>query len=170
MRARIRQASIYALVSALALTACQTNPAITPSSPTATAGEESPSLFEQAVSGFDKCQLGDLFIDEYSQSTSNAYLLANADRQCETTETLVTYCIDERFHGLPVSRLSVPRTTWPIFAMYFPVPVEEARRRLESELGRSFHPSEGSRQGSLPELIEDQTDASRSILICTKPQ
>lgn len=167
MRTIIFRSSVAAIV--IGLSACHSGSSST-SNLTATAKERLPSLFEQATDGFERCQLGDLYIDEYSQSTSNAYLLANADRQCEVTETLVTYCIDEQFHGLHVSRLTVPRTTWPIFAMYFSAPVEEARNTLESALGRSFHPSEGSRRGILPELIEDPTDTSRSILICTKPQ
>ena len=171
MRIRLQQFAVVVLMLlvTLTLTACQVRRDGTPST-TALANENSPSLFEQSVNGFDRCQLGDLFIDEYSQSTSNIYLLANADRQCEITETLVTYCIDEQFHGLRVSQLSVPRSTWPIFAMYFSVPLNEARRTLEAELGSSFPPSKGSRQGIVPELIQDPNDASRSVLICTKPQ
>jgi len=54
--------------------------------------------------------------------------------------------------------------------MYFSVPLNEARRTLEAELGSSFPPSKDSRQGIVPELIQDPNDASRSVLICTKPQ
>lgn len=126
-------------------------------------------LFEQATRGFPTCDMGDLFFDEYTQTTSNRYLQAIEGRRCDTSETFVTYCIDEQFQGLPVTRLAVPRTTLPVFALYFDVELEEARSALVARLGKDFRGSPRSRHGAEPELVADPADASASVLVCTKP-
>lgn len=126
------------------------------------------SIFENATRGFTSCQLGSLFIDEHARATPSPYLQAIEDRRCDVTDTLVTYCIQERFHGLPVTRLAVPRTTLPVFALYFDVPLEAARSTLMARLGKDFRPSHASLLGAEPELIRDPADALGSILICTK--
>ena len=128
-----------------------------------------PSLFEQATQGFTTCDLGDLFVDEYTNTTSNPYLLTIEDRRCDVSETLVTYCIDEQFHGLDVTRLAVPSTTLPVFALYFDADLEEGRSTLMARLGKDFRESTNSRLGVEPELVQDPADDSASILICTKP-
>lgn len=128
-----------------------------------------PSLFEQATQGFTTCDLDDLFIDEYTQTTSNPYLRTIEDRHCDVSETLVTYCIDEQFHGLEVTRLAVPRTSLPVFALYFDADLEEGRSMLMARFGKDFRESMNSRLGVEPELARDPADASASVLICTKP-
>lgn len=132
--------------------------------------KEGASLFLEVASRFEKCEMGDLYIDEFSRSTSNDYLLANESRQCGVTEDVVTYCVDEQFYGLSVSRISVPRTTWPVFALHFSESLNVARRKLQSEFGHSFHLSESSRAGVRPELSRDPSDHSGSVLVCTKPE
>ncbi|QCO67894.1 hypothetical protein E5843_09195 [Luteimonas yindakuii] len=112
--------------------------------------------------------MGSLFIDEYTQVTPNPYLQAIEDRRCDTSDTLVTYCIQERFHGLPVAGLAIPRTTLPVFALYFDVPLEAARSTLMARLGKDFRQSHASLLGAEPELVRDPADAFASILICTK--
>lgn len=152
---------------AVSLTGCQPNRSYLAQEPAARS-EPHDSLFQHTVEGFSHCQLDDLFIDEYSQSTTNEYLLLNEHRRCDNTEALATYCIDERFHGLHVIRLSVPRTTWPVFSMHFSDSLEHAQETLVSVLGNTFRPSAASRQGVQPELIEDPSDTTGSVLICTK--
>ncbi|MGY0651023.1 hypothetical protein ACW7GZ_04000 [Luteimonas sp. A537] len=127
------------------------------------------SLFEQATHGFPTCDMGDLFIDEYTRTSSSPYLEAIEDFRCNTSDTLVTYCIDEQFLGLAVDRLAVPRTTLPVFALYFDADLETARSTLMAKLGKDFRESAESQFGVAPELVQDPADASASVLICTKP-
>lgn len=126
-------------------------------------------LFEQATQGFPTCDMGDLFIDEYTQMPSSPYLQAIENHRCDTSDTLVTYCIDEQFQGLAVTRLAVPRTTFPVFALYFSADLEVARSTLMAKLGKDFRDSPESQLGVAPELVQDPADASASVLICTKP-
>lgn len=125
-------------------------------------------LFEQATQGFPTCDMGDLFIDEYTQTPSSPYLQAIENYRCDTSDTLVTYCIDEQFQGLAVTRLAVPRTTFPVFALYFAADLEVARPTLMAKLGKDFRESPTSQLGAAPELVQDPDDASASVLICTK--
>lgn len=126
-------------------------------------------LFEQATQGFPTCDMGDLFVDEYTQTPSSPYLQTIENYRCDTSDTLVTYCIDEQFQGLAVTRLAVPRTTFPVFALYLAADLEMARSTLMAKLGKDFRESPASQLGAAPELVQDPEDASASVLICTKP-
>ena len=158
---------VMAVLLSTALSACSGNQA--GKAPVGNVGVVAPpSLFEQATQGFPTCDMGDLFIDEYTQRTSSPYLQAIEERRCATSDMLVTYCIDERFQGLAVTRLAVPRTTFPVFALYFHADLEVARSTLMAKLGKDFRDSPESRLGAEPELVRDPADASASVLICTK--
>lgn len=108
----------------------------------------SSSLFEQATQGFSTCDMGDLFVDEHTQTPSSPYLQAIENYRCDTSDTLVTYCVDERFQGLAVTRLAVPRTTFPVFALYFTAELEMARSTLMAKLGKDFRESSASQLGA----------------------
>lgn len=149
----------FLVAALLALAACQSTKPLPPAQP---------GLFAEATRGFTRCELGDLFIDAFSQTTSNPYLRSVDGQQCGTTDTLSSFCINEAFHGLPVRRLDVPNDTWPIFALYFAVPIEQARAKLLKSLGSEFRPSVQSKAGLVPELAPDPNHAAGSVLVCTK--
>ncbi|MCD7099401.1 hypothetical protein [Stenotrophomonas sp. MMGLT7] len=145
--------------------------------PLSAAGEKVPryqnqygdeSGFGQETAGFANCQLGDLYLDEYSGTTRSRYLQSLAGKRCDREDTLAQFCIAERFNGLKVIRLAVPKTTTPIFALYLDADLETARATLKQTLGSEFHASPASAQGKVPELIQDPENDRASILICTK--
>jgi len=121
-----------------------------------------------ATAGFTDCDLGDLHIDEYDGQTRHPYLSRIADKRCDSDETLASYCINEQYHGLAVRKIAVPKTTFPVFALYFDADLTTARAALKRALGAEFRPSEASELGTKPELIKDPADPHRSVLICTK--
>ncbi|WP_156170304.1 hypothetical protein [Luteimonas sp. FCS-9] len=164
----LRAIGTTTMVLSTALFGCSASLADEALSSAADAHDPSPQ-FEKATRGFPTCALADLFIDEHSQTTTSPYLRTIEAHRCETSDTLVTYCIDERFHGLAVRRLAVPRTTFPVFALYFSDDLEHSRSTLLARLGTDFRASPRSRAGAAPELVQDPDDASASILICTKP-
>lgn len=124
--------------------------------------------FAEATAGFDRCRLGALYVDEGSQVPQSPYLKALEPKRCDRDNVLATYCINEKFHGLTVTRLAVPKTTLPVFALYIDAPLEDARRALKRSMGSDFRASPESSQGARPELMEDPDDADRSVLICTR--
>ncbi|KAA9001768.1 hypothetical protein FJU30_05615 [Affinibrenneria salicis] len=123
-----------------------------------------PVSFAAATAGFSQCRLGDLYIDEYSGATRNAWLRSQEDKRCDQDDQLASYCINERFHDLAVSRLAVPKTTLPVFALYFTADLATARAALSRALGSEFRPSTAVAQGSRPELLADPEDSRRSVL------
>ncbi len=125
--------------------------------------------FAEATAGFDRCRLGALYVDENSQSPQSPYLKQLEPKRCDRDDVLAIYCVNEKYHGLTVTRLAVPKTTLPVFALYFDAPLEEARRALKRSLGSEFKASPASAQGARPELMADPDAPHQSVLICTKP-
>ncbi|GAB3052472.1 hypothetical protein [Stenotrophomonas tumulicola] len=126
------------------------------------------SGFAKATAGFEQCTLGTLYFDEYRQTTTDPYLKTIESQRCDSDEVLASFCVDERFHGLKVHRLAVPKTTTPVFALYFDDDLATARQQLKRGLGSEFRPSAASEKGARPELIKDPADPGKSVLICTK--
>lgn len=142
-----------------------TSPAVQPQAP---APASTPVSFEQAVAGFPGCDLPGLYIDLETGQPASPYFAQHGLAPCETTDKLTTYCIKERFHGLPVVRMAIPNTTFPVFALYFDADLATARKSLKRALGSEFKASGKSRDGIVPELLADPKDGKRSILVCTK--
>ncbi|QQQ00763.1 hypothetical protein [Lysobacter enzymogenes] len=129
---------------------------------------KTPMSFEQAVAGFPRCELPGLYIDLETGQPASPYFADQRLAPCETTDKLTTYCLKERFHGLPVAKLAIPNTTFPVFALYFDADLATARKTLSRTLGSQFKASKKSRDGIVPELLADPQDGKKSILVCTK--
>lgn len=125
-------------------------------------------LFGEAVAGFSRCELSGMYIDPVSGEAEHPFFTKNQLRPCKVTEHLAFYCLEEQFHGLPVTQLAIPSGNFPVFALYFDAKLTRAREVMKRELGSDFRPSQGSTEGSVPELVVDPDRADRSVLICTK--
>lgn len=153
--------SFKALVAAAAM-------AVHALSPAGQARHAAAERFDQAVAGFPECRLPGLHVDLETGRPASPYFSRHRLTPCETTDTLTSYCLQERFHGLPVTRLTIPNTTFPVFALYFDADLATARKSLKRALGSEFEASKKSRAGIALELLADPRDASRSVLVCTK--
>ena len=166
---------LESFIAAAALAACGCSQAKLPTAAPApkpvaspAAQAQAPVSFEQAVAGFARCELPGLYIDLETGQPANPYFAQHGLAPCETSDKLTTYCLKERFHGLPVAKLAIPNTTFPVFALYFDVDLATARKTLNHSLGSQFKASRKSRDGVVPELLADPQDGKKSILVCTK--
>ena len=135
---------------------------------TGMSSSETPSPFEEMLSGFERCDFRDVYLDLETGKPVHPYLLERGLEPCEISDELAYFCIDEEFHGLPVSRLMVPASTFDLHGLFIDLPLAQARSISKARLGSEFREDQDSADGKAPELLPDPQDPNRSVLMCNQ--
>lgn len=131
-------------------------------------GHEAETTFERMLSGFEHCSFDRVYLDPETGAPAHPYLAERDLKPCEIIDEMAYFCVDENFHGLPVSKLMIPASTFDLHAIFIDLPLDEARKISRDHFGSDFHESHNSREGNTPELIENPNDRDKSILSCNQ--
>lgn len=124
------------------------------------------TTFEEMLSGFDRCQFKDVYIDLITKKPVHSYFLERRLDPCEIKEDMAYFCLNERFYRLPIYKLMVPAGTFDIHAIYIGLPINESRNIIRKKFATEYRKSRLSDIGEEPELLADPDDSSKSILMC----
>ncbi|RXK64252.1 hypothetical protein ERT44_16345 [Stenotrophomonas sp. MA5] len=131
------------------------------------------SDFGRMLVGFHQCRYEGLFVNDLPGQPTTApdigWFRAHPAAACGRDDDFHYFCMSERYQGLDVRRMALPRTGGlPSVALYLKQDLATARSILQQQLGSDFRSSPASEAGIAPELVADPADASGSILVCTR--
>jgi hypothetical protein len=123
------------------------------------------SEFELMLSGFDTCDIRNVYFDEINKVASNKYFLTRRLNPIHIEQDYVIYDINENFHGIPVRKIMIPNQ-YPVHALYFDFSVEKASSVLSNKLKNGFHSLGDEHYFDKPVLMVDSESESKSVLTC----
>lgn len=135
---------------------------------TASSSEENYDLFsefELMLSGFDTCDIRNVYFDEVNKVASNKYFLNRRLVPVHIEKDFVAYSVDESFHGIPVRKIIIPNQ-YPVHALYFDVSVKKASSVLSNKLKNGFHSLGGEHYFDKPVLMADSENKEKRVLTC----
>jgi len=130
-------------------------------------GDNSDSLseFELMFSGFDTCDIRNVYFDAVNKVVSNKYFLTRRLAPVKIEQNFVIYHVDESFYGVPVRKIVIPNQ-YPVHALYFDVSLKKASSILSNKLKNGFHSLGDEHYFDKPVLMVDSEDKSKSVLTC----
>lgn len=135
---------------------------------TASSSEDNSELFsefELMLSGFDTCDIRNVYFDEVNETASNKYFLNRRLVPVHIEQDFVAYSINESFHGIPVRKIIIPNQ-YPVHALYFDVSVKKASSVLSGKLKNGFHSLGDEHYFDKPVLMVDSENRAKSVLTC----
>lgn len=129
--------------------------------------------FERMLQGFLRCHYEGMWVPDVighrSEFPENPYFEKHDAKSCGGDEEFSHYCVEEVFHGLDVTRITVPiQGGVPRVSVFVSQDLRLARRVLGASVGSEFRESRASAEGLVPELQQDPQDVTASVLVCSR--
>ena len=122
--------------------------------------------FEDMLSGFDKCQFEDVYVDIFSKKPVHAYFVERNLQPTDSNKDFAYFNVKENFYGLPVYKLMIPAGTFNIHAIFIDLSINRAREIVKGRFGTEYRPGERSDSGDQPALLTDPAHPNKSVLTC----
>lgn len=123
------------------------------------------SEFQLMLSGFDSCDIRNVYFDEENDTASNKYFIKRQLIPIHIEKDFVSYKVNETFYGIPVKKIIIPNQ-YPVHALYFDVSVKEASIILSDKLKNGFHSLGDQHYFDKPVLMADSENKTKSVLTC----
>lgn len=124
------------------------------------------ATFEEMLSGFDRCEFKDVYVDIFSKKPVHAYFTERNLEPTRIEKDMAFFHLRERFFELPVYKLMIPAGTFDVHAIYIDLPIERARQIVKMKFGTEFIRGKLSDAGEQPMLVTDPAHPNKSILTC----